>query len=454
MWAKTGVVMAGPLPSSHASRSRLPAGLMGRPGSARRLLLLALVALALLTGCLALPPLGPTPTPLPPASTPTAALPPTPEPYTGPGFDAFVAEVEQSLLSGRPALVSRYIAQLPDAPLIDGNRVMFFWRGTGNSVHVAGDMNNWDPSAEPTLQHIDGTDLWYGEGSYELDARLDYKFVIDGQRWELDPLNPRVMLGGVGPNSELAMPEYQTPVEALPQATPAPSGTLTEHTLESEALGQVRTFFVYTPASTLLGEKPATVYVHDGGEYINLIDAPMMLDNLIAAGEIPPVVAVFIPPVQRELEYYLDDNYVRFLADELAPFMQANYDVSPEPGKSANLGASLGGLLAVYAAVTRPDVFGQAAGYSGAYSLADDRVIELIRSEETLPLRFYLVAGTYETAIGGDPDTGNLLEANRRLARTLNDRFYDYQYREAPQGHSWGLWRDYFGDGLRFLFQR
>jgi enterochelin esterase family protein len=315
-------------------------------------------------------------------------------------------------------------------------------------------MNNWDPAAEPTLQHIDGTDLWYGEGEYELDARLDYKFVIDGQRWELDPLNPRIMLSGLGPNSELAMPEYETPAEVFPQPTPAPSGRLTEHTLESAALGQVRTFFVYTPASALIGEKPATVYIHDGGEYINLIDAPAMLDNLIAAGDIPPVVAVFIPPVQRELEYYLNDNYVRFLADELTPFMQSNYDVSPEPGKTANLGASLGGLLAVYAAATRPEVFGQAAGYSGAYSLGNDLVIDLIRREETLPLRFYLVVGTYETAIGGDPNAGNLLEANRRLARALHDRFYDYQYEEAPQGHSWGLWRDFFGDGLRFLFQR
>lgn len=426
---------------------------LGPPGKARRLLLAGLIVLILLTGCLGLPPLGPTSTPLRPTDTPSATLPAAPDPYTGAGFDAFITEVQGSLPSGRPALVSRYVAQLPSAPLIDGNRVIFFWRGTGASVHVAGDMNNWDPAAEPTLQQVEGADLWYGEGEYELDARLDYKFVVDGQRWELDPLNPRTMLGGLGPNSELAMPEYLTPAEALPQATPAPSGVLTNHTLESAALGQVRTFFVYTPASALLGEKPATVYIHDGGEYINLIDAPVMLDNLIAAGDIPPLVAVFIPPVQRELEYYLNDNYVRFLADELTPFMEANYDVSPEPGRTANLGASLGGLLAVYAAATRPDTFGLAAGYSGAYSLGNDLVIELLRREETLPLRFYLVVGTYETAIGGDPNTGNLLEANRRLARTLHDRFYDYQYAEAPQGHSWGLWRDYFGDGLRFLFQ-
>jgi len=352
-------------------------------------------------------------------------------------------------------LVNRYIANLPVAPLTDGNRAIFFWRGTAfDSVQVVGDMNNWDPARGPVLRHIDGTDLWIGDATYETDARLDYKFVIDGAEWVLDPLNPRTILGGFGPNSELAMPDYLLPPELQPPTAPIPTGTITDHTLDSAALEQTRTFFVYAPAGQIIGEKLPAVYIHDGGEYINLIDAPAILDRLIAAGEIPPLVAVFIPPFDRSQEYDRNDAYVQFLADELVPFVRQNYDTDPDPAKTGTLGASLGGLIAVHAGLTRPDTFGLVGGYSGAYTMDNDAVIRQVGRAGTEAVRFYLNVGIYETAVGGDPDTGNLLAANRRLVEALSTGDYDFQYLEAPQGHSWGLWRDYFGDGLRFLYSR
>ena len=50
--------------------------------------------------------------------------------------------------------------------------------------------------------------------------------------------------------------------------------------------------------------------------------APIVLNNLIDIGAIPPIVAVFIPPVDREREYNCDDRYVSFLCDELLPVLQ------------------------------------------------------------------------------------------------------------------------------------
>lgn len=397
--------------------------------------------------------LDPTSTAPPPTQPPTPTLPPTPDPYSGIGFDAFLAQVEGALLRDRPGLINPYLAQLPSAPLVDGERVIFIYQGSNaRTVQVAGDMSGWDPAGGPQLRQIEGTDLWVGEASYEIDARLDYKFVINGQNWILDPLNPRTVPGGFGPNSELAMPGYVEPAEIQPATTPVPAGTLTEHTLDSTFLEQTRTFYVYSPASTLVGAKLPTVVIHDGGEYISLIEAPAILDRLIAAGEIPPLVTVFVPPVSRNIEYDRNDAYVQFLADELIPFIQAQYDTDPDPTKTGNIGASLGGLLAVYAALTRPDVFGLAGGYSGAYSLGRDAVVEQVLRGEVRPVRFYLVVGTYETAVSRNEQEGNLLAANQRFVQALEMRSYGYKYVETPQGHSWGLWRDYLGDGLRFLY--
>jgi enterochelin esterase-like enzyme len=62
------------------------------------------------------------------------------------------------------------------------------------------------------------------------------------------------------------------------------------------------------------------------------------------------------------------------------------------------------------------------------------------------------VVGTYETAISGDPSTGDLLAANRRLADVLESAKYEFKYDERPEGHSWGLWKGTLGQALSYLF--
>jgi len=75
-------------------------------------------------------------------------------------------------------------------------------------VTVAGDFNQWSPTARPMKRDAGG--LWkvkvrLGPGSYQ------YKFVVNGERWEEDPLNlHRTMnehgtfnsIRNVGPSSE------------------------------------------------------------------------------------------------------------------------------------------------------------------------------------------------------------------------------------------------------------
>lgn len=418
----------------------------------KKYLFLLLFCLLLLVACQQNLLLEPTASPAPPTATLAPTPTPLPAPYSGRGFDLFLAQVEAARLADRPGLIIPYMAQLPAAPLTDGNRAIFLWQGPANTVQVAGDMSGWDPATGPQLRHIEGSDLWVGEEVYEVDARLDYKFVIDGSRWALDPLNPNTVLGGFGPNSELAMPAYERPAELQPSSVAVPAGTISQHTLTSTYLNQNRTFFVYTPASQLVGQQYPSLYVHDGGEYISLINAPAILDWLIANGDIPPLIVVFVPPIEREKEYRRNDDYVRFMADELLPFVQAEYNTDPNPAQTGTLGASLGGLMAVYMGVTRPERFGLVAGQSGAYSLDSDAVINTLREKDTLPVRFYLAVGSYETAVSGNPNEGNLLAANQRLAQLLADYRYNFAYVERPEGHSWGFWQATFGDALRLLY--
>lgn len=403
-----------------------------------------------------------------PLASPIATQPPTPTPEPRPtstptadsvsGFRQFLAEANASQPSQRSVLVNRYLALLEHTPITEGETAVFFWQGSAQSVQLVGDMNNWSPENAPALTRLEGTDLWFLEAIYEPEARLDYKFLVDGDNMQLDPLNPDTMTSLAGPNSVLKMPAYITPAEITALGDEGvTAGTMRTHTLESASLSQTRTFLVYEPPGQIIGEQLPTLYINDGDQYLTLIDTPAILDQLIAQRRIPPLIAVFIPPVLPVEDYTLNDSYARFLADELVPFIQENYGVNPSPQVTGILGSGLGGLAAVHAALTRPDVFGLVAGQSGNYAINDDALMRQVNSKRAglanlEPLRLYLVVGNYETAVGGDQEQGNLLEANRRLAQALDNTNWQYLSEELPEGHSWGLWQGTIGRALTYLY--
>jgi enterochelin esterase-like enzyme len=419
------------------------------------LLLLSIWSLFFLTACenLENPLAAPTLTSPPPTFTPEPTFTPTPSPNTAAGFDNFLAQAETQSASARQGLANRFLAQLDSAPITDGRRAIFIHQGAATTIQLVGDMNNWNLAQAPHLTRLEGTDMWYLTAEFEPTARLDYKYVLNGTEFRLDLLNPNTVRGGFGENSELVMPEYERPPELLPAAEDIPAGTLSTHTLNSSHLNQTRTFYVYQPPGQLVGEKLPSVYFNDGSDFLNIIDAPALLDRLIFERIIPPVIAVFIPPIIRNDDYSSSQAYADFMALELVPFIQANLDADPDPEKTAVLGPSLGGLAAVHTAVLHPDVFGLVAGQSGAYSVNEGAILRRIAGQGAPGVKFYLVVGSYETAVSGNTAEGNLLLANQQLAGILENKGYPHLYEELPQGHSWGLWRSTIGRALAFLLE-
>ena len=69
----------------------------------------------------------------------------------------------------------------------DGQLVFVFHDDTADSVSVAGDFNGWSRVGTPLKRN--GSGLWSTEIMVPGAGRLQYKFIINGQRWIEDPSN-------------------------------------------------------------------------------------------------------------------------------------------------------------------------------------------------------------------------------------------------------------------------
>ncbi|MDW8466083.1 MAG: alpha/beta hydrolase-fold protein [Chloroherpetonaceae bacterium] len=74
------------------------------------------------------------------------------------------------------------------------------------------------------------------------------------------------------------------------------------------------------------------------------------------------------------------DNYLRFLVEELKPFIDSTYRTRPEQSHTFIMGSSMGGLISLYAICEYPHIFGGAACLSTHFPAADGAVIEYMKS--------------------------------------------------------------------------
>jgi enterochelin esterase family protein len=205
------------------------------------------------------------------------------------------------------------------------------------------------------------------------------------------------------------------------------------------------------------------VLLFDRGAYLAEVPTPTILDNLLAAGRLPPPVAVLVgnpDQAARNRELPCHSPFVRFLTDELLPWVRGRYAVTDDPARTVVGGSSYGGLAAAFAALERPDVFGAVLSQSGSYwwKPEDDAEWEWLprryAERERLPLRFYLDVGLLEDGYAGQarpPGHPGQLGANRHLRTLLRAKGYPVRYAEFCGGHDYLCWRGTLADGLLAL---
>lgn len=358
-------------------------------------------------------------------------------------FADFLVVLEATSYNLRQAKVDSFVQATSSFPITEDTLAHFVYKGPGGNLAVPGDFSGWNPNNAPMTQ-VQGTNFWYRSEVFANNARLDYKYVYDGANWILDPRNPFRAPGGFGDNSELRMPAYIPPVEVEFYAN-IPHGTLQDTVFFSSNLNNSRQVRVYLPpgynAST---DRYPVALVHDGLEYITLAKMNNTIDYLIAENRIQPVIAVFVPPVNRSPEYIDNQQnaFTAFISSELMPWLDGRYRTKTGAENRLVMGSSAGGNISLWIAMQHPEIF----GHVGAFSpYVEPDILVNFNNSDPLDLRIYMLHGSYDHITLIHQSVNNFLPI-------LASKGYDHLYEEFPEGHSYGFWRAHADDALIFAF--
>ena len=355
----------------------------------------------------------------------------------------------------------------------------------GQKIYVAGTFNGWQPGA-PGYAFSRRPD-----GSYELvlpaTVRGPQEFKLTRGSWatgEADaafqPLANRHATFGPGPATRtlavLAWQDQRPGGPAAPAAKPPTRAANVRILADSFRLPQLpgrrRRVWLYLPPgySGLSPRRYPVLYLQDGQNvfddataYAGEWGVDETLNQLAATS--PPMGGCIVVAIEnggdRRLDEYSPwrnaeqnkggegDQYTRFLALTLKPYIDAHYRTLPDAAHTAIAGSSMGGLLALYAGLRYPRVFGRVGVFSPAIWFAKDSLLSYARRHRPAPLasRFYFVAGPAE----GETMLPLLSEVrNGLLARGVAPSHLALKAPADGQHAEW-FWRREFGPAYRWL---
>ena len=232
--------------------------------------------------------------------------------------------------------------------------------------------------------------------------------------------------------------------------------------------GTEREILVYVPQQ-YDGITPACLLVCMDGI---LYDATTVMDNLIATGEMPVTVGVFVNPgvvydEAGEVVRYnrckefdsTDDHFATFIEAEVLPRVEGmktesgkTIVLSPDANDRAITGASSGGIAAFSVAWNRPDLFSRVYTTVGTFVAmrGGHEYPAIVRKTEPKPLRIYMQDGWYDV---WNPIFGEWFEYNMLMESAFNFAGYEVFHKWDRGNHSIKYGTLAFPDAMRWLWK-
>ena len=211
--------------------------------------------------------------------------------------------------------------------------------GNGNKhPQIVGDFNDGgfassDLLGNGKMRRI-GTSQWFALiAKPPKDARFEYLIRL-GNEVKTDSFNPKqiktfgtmrsIFNGGLVRQIPLPPKKLQ-------------KGSLKSFNFVSKIRENKRTITVYLPPNYDPKEsRLPTIYVKDGTRFLKDADLPSILDTLISQNRLPSVIAVFVEPINRGLEYGTYEKYRRFMVEELIPEIEKRFSFWRKSAKKSS----------------------------------------------------------------------------------------------------------------------
>jgi gluconolactonase len=273
----------------------------------------------------------------------------------------------------------------------------------------------------------------------------------------------------------LYVEDYTLGPDSQPQAG-VPKGTVTKFTLApgKDYPGTPHNCAVYVPAEYDASKPTPFMIFLDGSQALgDGMRVPVVLDNLIAKHDLPPMIAIFVDPgilpvvsdadqnrYNRIFEYdSLTPRFADFLLSELIPEVAKTYNLSKNPDDRGLSGVSTGAVGAFMAAWNRPDQFHRVLSLIGTYvsMKGADALPALVRKTEPKPIRIFMQDGSADHIVPAEPYgvafAGSWPINNQVMYEALEFAGYDVKLVMGTDGHSTKQGGAILPDALRWLWR-
>lgn len=336
---------------------------------------------------------------------------------------------------------------------------------SANDVKVWG---NWMGQGDKPLSLAKDSDgVWSVRTSALPSDMYSYSVIVDGVTG-LDPLNVYTLRDIASVTSIVIVPNGKGDDYAVKDV---PHGTVSARWYRTDSLDMTRRINVYTPAGYEESDEkyPVLYLLHGmGGDeeaWLTSGRAAQILDNMIARGEVKPMVVV-MPNGHTSIEaapgygsegmkrpytplpdFYNGDMERSF--GDVMRWVESNYRVRTDAAGTGVAGLSMGGFNASNISANYPGEF----DYVGLFSPGMRRTPSkswvfdnLASKRKTQSEKGYKL---FWIGIGSDDF---LYDDVKRYRETLDSEGFVYEYHESAGGHTWSNWRDYLRIFLPKLF--
>ena len=213
---------------------------------------------------------------------------------------------------------------------------------------------------------------------------------------------------------------------------------------------------LHVPADSTPEEGLPLLVVHDGPEYADLAQLLRYVTILARTEPSLRCRVLLLEPIDRDRSYSASPAYARALVTGMLPKVTTAVATTGQP---VGMGASLGGLAMLHAAILHPGAFAGVFSQSGSFFRPRtdgmergyrhySRIVRFVDGIDADPQR---LAGLHVTMTCGTGEEN--LANNRSLARRLTRQGVPTQLIENPDGHNYTGWRDCLDPGLRLLLR-